>query len=111
MKFKLQKLDRRMTGHRYFKYRVEFPISAVRDIQVPDMTVYGVKILIFSEIMQGLTQAIGFGSYVDYTHFAKDPKWAFRIADHNHVDTIYLTEEAVAAYEQILTFLTLKYSA
>ena len=100
-----------MTGHQWFKYRIEFPINAVRDIKIDDLTAYGVRILIFSEIMQGLTNAIGFGPYVDYTLYAKDPKWAFRIADHNHVDTIYLTEDAVPAYEQILTFLTLKYSA
>ena len=111
MKFRLQKLDRRMTGHQWFKYRIEFPINAVRDIKIDNMTVYAVRLVIVSEIMQGLTNAIGFGPYVDYTPYAKDPKWAFRTADSNHVDTIYLTEEAVAAYEQILTFLTLKYSA
>lgn len=110
MNLKLQKLDRRMTGHQWYKYRVEFPLSAVRDIKIKDMTAYGIRTQIFSEIMQHLCSNLGFGPYVDYTYYAKDPKWAFRIADHNHVDTVYLTEEAKTEYDKILTFLKLKYS-
>ena len=110
MLLKVQKLDRRMTGHRYFKYRVEFPVCAVRGVQINDMTVYGVKILLFTEIMQHLCSSLGFGPYVDYTQYAKDAKWAFRIADHNHIDTIYLTEEALEEYNKFMTFARIKYS-
>ena len=110
MQLKIQKLDRRMTGHRWYKYRVEFPISAFRDSIPSDISVYQLRTQTFTELMYHLTRNIGFGPYVDYSGFSHDPKWAFRIADHNHLDTVYLTEEAKLEYERFMTFIKIKYS-
>jgi len=102
----IQKLDRRMSGHTKFKYRLEFPWGVFRDTLNPWLS----RAKAYHDFCRHMTGIFGFGPHVDdaegYANcYNEDPKWGFRLNDHAHMYTIYMAdEEAKSEVEKLLMF-------
>lgn len=114
MTLRVRKLDKRMSGHQYFKYRVTFD---------------GYRSLLRNEAMKQanrdflnctryMTEKCGYGPELRLVSFIKQeggevPVWATRHAyqalNSSAPDTIYLRDdEARDIFEAFITFMTLK---
>lgn len=110
-KLKIQKMDRRMSGHAYFKYRMEFPWAAFN--QSGNSESYYERIKTFYDFCKHLTDVYGYGPCVDdansYYRAFGAPKWAFRLSDSNHICAVYVAdEEGRQELEKIISFNILK---
>ena len=109
---KIQKLDRRMTGHRHFKYRVEFPWAAFN--QTNSIDPYRDRIKTFYEFCKHLTETFGYGPSVEdigqyCMAFGETPRWAFRPSTSTHIYAIYVAdEESRQEIEKVISFNILK---
>lgn len=112
-RLKIQKLDRRMSGHQNFKYRLELPVYAFNDATGPG-SAWLRRTVAFNDFCRHLTSVYGFGPCVDdahvyANHYNEVPQWAYRLVDHRHVGTIYVANEAGREeLEKILAFIILK---
>jgi hypothetical protein len=112
-KLKIQKMDRRMSGHAYFKYRLEFPWSAFNQGTFGDEP-YHERTKTFYEFCRHLTDAYGHGPSVDdasyYVRSFGFPTWAFRLVSSTHTYAIYVADdESRQELEKILSFNILKH--
>jgi len=118
----IQKIDRRMSGYKDFKYRVVFDFGAFRTEKTKGLANHEIVRIVntsFLNITEYLTEQFGYGPELELVHLIKDrgdlvPTWAIRHAKsglHNYSPhTIYLRdEESRHEFEKILTFLQLTY--
>jgi hypothetical protein len=114
MTLKVKKLDKRMSGHNYFKYRVTF--DGYRSLLRSDSIKRANRD--FLNCTRYMTEKCGYGPELRLVHIVKEesgevPVWATRHAyqalNSAAPDTIYLRDdEARDIFETFLTFLTLK---
>ena len=112
-KLKIQKMDRRMSGHAQFKYRLEFPWSAFNQGRFGDEP-YHERTKAFYEFCQHLTDTYGYGPSVDdansYVRAFDWPRWAFRLVSSTHTYAIYVAdEEGRQELEKVISFNILKH--
>jgi len=111
---KIQKMDRRMSGHSHFKYRLEFPWAAF-NASTKHLVPYFDRTKTFYEFCQHLTEVYGYGPSVDdvgmyATIFDVTPKWGFRLGDSTHLYTVYVADdEGRQELEKVLSFNILKH--
>ena len=111
-KLKIQKTDRRMTGHAHFKFRLEFPWSAFNQFGTSEP--YHLRSKIFYEFCRHLTNVYGYGPIVDDINsyirsFDEFPKWAFRPVTNTHTYAVYVADDAGREeLEKIISFNILK---
>jgi hypothetical protein len=113
--FTIEKTDRRMSGHKDFKYRVKF---IDYDNNTPKYINAKQANRDFLACTRYMTEKYGFGPELRLVHFIKEeggevPLWATRHAYQalhtSAPDTIYLRDDdAREKFEAILTFLKLK---
>lgn len=113
LNLKIQKLDRRMTGHQYFKYRLEFPYHAFSAIGGFQAEAFRMRAQTFYDFFKHLTEVYGVGPEVDDTAifslaYKTDPQWGFRLVTNNHTYAVYVTEEARIEVEKLLVFKQLQ---
>ena len=112
VKLKVQKLDGRMSGYGYFKYRLELPYHAFRDVGVSNA--HHERAAKFFEYSKILTDIYGYGPHVDDADmyaavYSVDPAWAFRLYDYQHTYTLYFKDENVKDHiEKLLVFIQLQ---
>jgi hypothetical protein len=113
MTLKVRKLDKRMSGHQYFEYRVTFDgYTTLRHIAANQAN------RDFLACTRYMTEKCGYGPELRLVRFIQQeggevPIWATRHAyqalNTSAPDTIYLRDdEAKEKFEAFLTFLTLK---
>lgn len=112
-RLKIQKTDRRMTGHTQFKYRLEFPWAAFSAGFASTSEPYHERTKLFYDFCRHLTEVFGYGPSVDdatsYTRSFEWPKWGFRLVDHTHTYAIYMADETIRSeVEKLLAFKILK---
>ena len=109
---KIQKMDRRMSGHQHFKYRMEFPWIAFNKFNGEP---YHERAAVFYEFCRRLTDVYGYGPSVDDANtyiraFDEFPKWAFRLITNSHTYAIYVAdEEGRQELEKVISFNILKH--
>lgn len=109
-KLKIQKVDRRMSGHQNFKYRLELPYCAFQGIGHNPSTAYSDRAKTFLTMCRHFTELYGYGpsvddAYVYANYFGLPPRWGFRLLSHSHTYAIYLSdEESKSELEKILVF-------
>ena len=109
---KIQKMDRRMSGHAYFKYRLELPWAAFSRSGTDEP--YHKRTTTFCEFCQHLTNVYGYGPSVDdassYFRAFGAPQWAFRLNDSTHTYAIYVADDdGRQELEKIISFNILKH--
>ena len=109
---KIQKTDRRMSGHAYFKHRLEFPWAAFNRGNTSEP--YYERTRTFYEFCRHLNDVFGFGPSVDdassYFRSFGAPRWAFRLNTSTHVCAVYVAdEEGRQELEKIISFNILKH--
>jgi len=120
---RIQKTDRRMSGHLDFKFKVSFNLM---DFVLGDRTTEGFRLAAkdrdrsFLLCTQYMTERHGYGPELKLVHYMKEqgdgvPIWATRHAYHvlhtSAPDTIYLRDEdAVSRLREVFIFLQLKYN-
>jgi hypothetical protein len=116
---KFQKLDRRMSGHNYFKWRVEFNnrySNYTNEQNYSGFEVGKLRRKTWIEALEYLTQVYGFGPDLDKAYYYNElkgvaPRFATRIcrAGDNFFDTLYLRgDEEREEFEKFLIMLELK---
>lgn len=111
-RLKIQKMDRRMSGHAYFKYRIEFPWAAFNFLGASES--YYERIKTFYDFCKHLTDIYGYGPSVDdassYFRAFGAPKWAFRLNEPTHICAVYVADEdGRQELEKIIAFNILKH--
>lgn len=110
---KIQKMDRRMSGHQHFKFRMEFPWVAFNKGRFGNEP-YHERSAVFYEFCRRFTDVYGYGPSVDDANsyiraFGEFPKWAFRLLSNNHTYAIYVADEdGRQELEKIISFNILK---
>lgn len=109
---KIQKLDRRMTGHQFYQYRIEFPYHVFTHINGHE-NAFRLRGKTFYDFFKHLTEVFGVGPEVEDTAvfsvaYETDPHWAFRMIDNHHTYALYMDEEARIEVEKLLVFMQLQ---
>lgn len=105
-----------MSGHEYFKYRLELPYYAFTADNGGHDTAYRNRAAKFFEYIKVLTELYGYGPAVDdagmYHAACKEkPKWGFRPLDNHRTYTLYFKDDDVKdQIEKLLVFMQLQQS-
>ena len=118
---KFQRLDRRMSGYRYFKYRVEFPYHSANYTNEEFTSTFEagkVRIRVWIEALEYLNKLYGYGPEVDKVYYYQEfrekiPAYAVRYPvrgmNSSHIETIYFRgDEERNEFEKFLLMLELK---
>lgn len=109
-KLKIQKLDRRMSGHQHFMYRLELPYHAFSKLGIAPNDAYINRTKTFFEYSTVLTDIYGYGPSVDDANayaavYGQSPAWGFRPLDNYHTYTLYFKDDEVKHHiEKLLMF-------
>ena len=112
---KIQKTDKRMSGHAYFKYRVEMLpglITSRDDIGWPSKI--KMTLNFWNLVCKHMTEVYGYGPDTDKAYLWTEeygaPAWGYRMSAMSRVDCLYFRdEEVLKEYQKAVTFFTLKF--